>query len=690
MYNGKYRLIVMFLIGLIAVSQTSVFSSHSLNTPPEKHPANDAHNAWYTSPQVYNMGAFSTEDIEKYHITVNGLWNGFIGDNLSSPFAFGRLLEYVFSGKMYESDKAFVDAQHAQGVKVPATILTTQGHRSFQEDDFEGFACRSVNGELCFWDESSDSYWMNANNPGFINWCIEHGKKAIDAGADMIVLDEIQGNGLIPLYQWSSQYTGLPAPGFSKQTIAAFQSYLLEKYTVDELRSLFNISSIESYDFCSRIAATMNLTYEDRITVDPLIKEYCVFLEVSNFDAKKHLIESLRTYADEKDSDIVITANSYALGTNQPMGFWPIGLHFADLIDMFTFENTYTVFVDKPIPDFYRTKWLAWERLAYASTDAPAVILIDTSTLEAINDKIFPFFGFSHSLGILCAEAYANKGSFVNYHFPFYNREKNWGSCQDIQGFVMDNTEVFEYSSKIFTDVGIVFLYGEGMRQHMNTYLGCAQALAESQIPFEVVFDGDGFYLDSSLCLDDLERFSLIVVPSLLSVTEQQKQVIKDFVSSGGIAIVFDAGELGFLDDVGELSYGNGLFYFFDQDCGKMYFENYDNSYRQSLADCVRRYVSDVLLVNKDGRRIVVTPYLQDENNRVILHMINYDHIGFFDFIWPQSDIEVHVKRPSFTVHDVILLSPGDEPAFLSYEITDQYIIYTVPRLKDYGVVVIE
>ena len=34
-------------------------------------------------------------------------------------------------------------------------------------------------------------YWMNASNPAFIDWCINHGKKAIDADADMIVLDEI-------------------------------------------------------------------------------------------------------------------------------------------------------------------------------------------------------------------------------------------------------------------------------------------------------------------------------------------------------------------------------------------------------------------------------------------------------------------------------------------------------------------
>ena len=645
---------------------------------------------WYKQPQVYNIVAFPPEDIEKYHITVNGLWNGFIGENLSSPFALGRLVESAFSGRTYHSDKEFVDAQHAQGMIVPATILTIQGHRSFQEDSFEDFACRSINGELCPWDVDADSYWMNAINPGFIDWCIQHGKKAIDAGADMIVLDEIQGNSFIPLYQWAAQYTGLPAPGFSNETIEGFRSYISTTYSPQDLLELFDINDVDTVDLKTRIAQTMNLTYNQRIQADPLIKEYQSYLETSNFEAKKRLILALRTYAKEQNKDIVISANSYALGTNQPFGFWPKGLIFADLLDLFTFENTYTAVLDQTIPDFYRTKWLAWERLAYAATAAPAVILIDTSTVEAIHKNLFPLFGFSNSLGILCAEAYANKGSFVNYHFQLFGREKNWKRVEQIHEFVMGNPEIFDYSSDVWGNVGIVFLYSEGMQDHMNTYLGCAQAFAESHIPFDVVFDGDDLYLNTSLSLKELERFSLIVVPSLLLVTEKQKQIVKEYVHNGGVALIFDGEELGFQDATGEVPYGDGLFYFFEEDYGKLYFETYIDSYRQVLADCVHNYVSDVLTVNADGRKIVVTPYIQQENNRMTLHMINYDHIGFFDFIWPVSPLEIHLLKPSFSIEQVSLLSPGEKTVSLPYEISDDTITITVPSLKDYGVIVIE
>ena len=646
--------------------------------------------SWYQHPQTYNMIAFPPEDIEKYHITVNGLWNGYIGENLSSPFALGRLVESVFSGRIYESDEDFVATQHQQGMIVPATILTIQGHRSFQQGQFEAFACRSLHGELCPWDIEADSYWMNALDPGFIDWCITHGKKAIDAGADIIVLDEIQGNTLIPLFQWSSQYTGIPAPGFSNTTIEAFRSYLSEKYDESKLLELFDIEDIESMDLISRIAETMNLTYNERIDKDPLIKDYELFFEKTNFEAKKHLIQSLRQYAEQQGKDIVISANSYALGSSQSFDFWAKGLVFADLIDLFTYENTYTSVLDQTIPQFYRTKWLAWERLAYAATRSPAVTLIDTATLKDINSKLFPFFGFSNSLGILCAEAFANKGSFVNYYFSLVNRERNWNKVEQIHDFFITNKDLFNYSASSYSNVGILFLYGGGMRTHFDTYFGCAQALAESHIPFEIIFDGEGIYLNTSLTIEEMNDFPVIIIPSVLDITEDQIQIIKQYVENGGIALIFDGSSLGFEDTVGEISYGDGLFYIFSTNVAKSYYETYDISFMNVLADQINEYIDPMIKVSSSSRKWIATPYYQTDSNRIIIHMVNYDHIGFFDFIWPHSSIRIELKQPPFIIKEISLKHIDGSVEKLSFNISNDKVIFTIPYLKDYEVIVLE
>jgi hypothetical protein len=648
--------------------------------------------SWLYQPQVYTMVAFPPEDVNEYRITVNGLWNGFMGGNLNSPFAFGRYLESLYSGKEFTSDKDFVDYQHDLGLLVPGTILTTQGHASFQGDDLEEFACRSPDGQKIPWDIDAESYWMNAANPEFIDWCINQGKRAIDAGADMIVLDEIQGNSLAPMFQWAASYLGIPAPGFSNHTIEGFRQYLQAMFSTSELANLFGISYIDTYDLRTRIAETMHLTYEERITQDPLIEHYINFLDVNNYQAKKRLIQELRTYAAEKEQDIVISANSYALGTNRPGGYWPKGLQFSDLLDCYTFENKYYIIDDTPLPEFPRNKWLAWQKLAQAATGAPSVTLIDTQAVVAVNPNPEPLFSrYTNYLGVHCAEAYANQGAFVNYYVKPWGKPHNWDACKAIAGFVVDHQELYAARSIIDTPVAILYLYGEGMRYHTETYLGLAQILAESNIPFDVLFDGDGYYVEESLTLHDLEQYELLLIPSVVDITSTQQQLIKSYVEEGGIALVFNPEELGFDVIQGEQSYGKGRFYFQLENTGAAYFQTYQDNYRDDMEMLVTSYIEREISLSNAHRNIVATPYLQTAEKRVVLHLVNYDRDQWFDSINPKENIAVTIKKPDFSIGQVSVISPDfPERQILDFTDSGDTLHFIVPSLYIYDVIVIE
>jgi len=632
------------------------------------------------------MVALPPDDVQRFHITVNGLWNGFFADNLSSPFAFGRYLESLFSGRTYESDEEFVQAQHEEGVLVPATILTTQGHRSFQGDKLEEFACRSIDGEMCYWDKEARSYWMNALNPHFIDWCIEHGKKAIDAGADLIVLDEIQGSSFIPMYQWASQYIDwLDAPGFSNYTIEGFREYLANKYTPHELQQLFGIDNISNYDLRTRITQTMYLTYNERVNADSLNKEYFTFLEVGNFQAKKRLIEELRAYAAEKGRNIAIGANSYALGTPRGGGYWCKGLQFADLLDFFTFENTYTAIEDTSLDDFPRNKWVAWEKLAKAATNAPAVILLDASGAAEI--AVDTMHSYKNYLSILCAEAYANSGAFVNWYVRIWGKDSDWMGCSSIYKFILEHSSL--YDGEIDAPVAILYLYGEGMRNKSDSYLGLAQALAESNVPFEVIFDGDGFYINESLALNELAPYDLIFIPNVISITERQEETIKEYVSRGGNAVVFDSHALGFEEDEGEMQFGNGTFIFMD-DVANEYFHTYDEILRQEIEDAVRNHIPIPLSIENADRKIVAYPYHQPDKKRMVIHLINYDHTKWDDGVAIKNDIHVRIKKPDFEVGSAYIISPDfEENITLVPSMDGDYLNITIPSLKIYDIVII-
>lgn len=650
---------------------------------------------WYQNVQVYDMVALPPDDIEKYHITVNGLWNGFMGEeNLSSPFALGRYLESLYSGETYLSDEQFVESQHSKGLIVPATILTTQGHRSFQGDELEEFACRSINGELCYWDVDAKSYWMNSNNPDFIDWCIEHGKKAIDAGADMIVLDEIQGNGFVPMYQLVFQYLGTPAPGFSNHTIEGFRANLTEMFSPSELQKLFNIDDISTYDLRNRIGETMNLTYDERIAVDLLIGHYITFLEVSNFQAKKRLVQELRAYASDVGKDIVIGANSFALGTNRLAGYWPKGLQFSEMLDVFVFENEYTALEDTLIPKFPRNKWLAWEKLARAATGAPAVILLSAGAFASISpiEKLLCFEKYyDNYLSILCAEAYANRGSFVNWYYRPWEKSENWNGCAETYDFVLNHRELYDSESLIDTPVAMLYLYGEGMRNKTDTYLGLSQALAESNIPFEVIFDGDGYFINESLNLDKIESYDFLIIPSVIEITEMQEQIIKDYVENGGTALVFNPEEIGFDSVDGEVPYGNGSFVFMIEDIGYEYYHTYNNGLRQDIVTVVKSYIELPVAVENANRKIIAFPYYQSPKERVVIHLVNYDHSKLFDSISQKNDISIRIKKPDFGIGEIYVISPDfEEKTLLQYIVADEYVEFTVPYLEIYDVIVIE
>ncbi|MEA3457379.1 MAG: Ig-like domain-containing protein, partial [Candidatus Thermoplasmatota archaeon] len=421
---------------------------------------------------------------------------------------------------------------------------------------------------------------------------------------------------------------------------------------------------------------------------------YITFLEVSNFQAKKRLVKGLRTYASDVGKDVVIGANSFALGTNRPAGYWPKGLQFSEMLDVFVFENEYTALEDTLIPEFPRNKWLAWEKLARAATGAPAVILLSAGAFASISPKekslCFEKY-YDNYLSILCAEAYANRGSFVNWYYRPWEKSENWNGCAETYDFVLNHHELYDSGFLIDAPVAILYLYGEGMRNKTDTYLGLSQALAESNIPFEVIFDGDGYFINESLNLDKIESYDFLIIPSVIEITETQEQIIKEYVKNGGIALVFNPEEIGFDPVDGEVPYGNGSFVFMLEDIGYDYYHTYNNDLRQDIETVVKSYIGTSVSVGNANRKIIAFPYSQSSEERVVIHLVNYDHSKLFDSISQKNDISIRIKKPDFDIGRIYVISPDFEgKTVLQTAVDDEYVEFIVPYLEIYDVIVIE
>ena len=177
------------------------------------------------------------------------------------------------------------------------------------------------------------------------------------------------------------------------------------------------------------------------------------------------------------------------------------------------------------------------------------------------------------------------------------------------------------------------------MRTKINPYLGFSQALSESNIPYEVIFDGDDHYIEESLTQNELQNYEFLIIPSVIDITENQKQIVLDFVSNGGTALVFNPEELGFEPIDGEKDYRTGKFVFKLEDLGGNYFNTYNDNYRQEIENLIETYIDEIISIPNSDRKIIAYPYFQPSKNRFVIHMINYDHSKLFDKVNAKTNI---------------------------------------------------
>jgi hypothetical protein len=167
--------------------------------------------------------------------------------------------------------------------------------------------------------------------------------------------------------------------------------------------------------------------------------------------------------------------------------------------------------------------------------------------------------------------------------------------------------------------------------------------------------------------------------------------VVKEYVHSGGVVLVFDPQELGFPAVEGPYAYGNGTFYFMLEKKPALYFQTYDDTYRTSIEDALLPYIDNLLTIENANRKIVGYPYYQPEEQRQVLHLINYDCGPLFDIVWPKSNIDVRLKTMLPSVSSVSVLSPDfSGRKELPFTSAEGYVAFSVPTLRLYDVISIE
>ena len=337
---------------------------------------------------------------------------------------------------------------------------------------------------------------------------------------------------------------------------------------------------------------------------------------------------------------VAFATNAADLGTQNPFGHWVRGIMFADLVDFFIYEQDQLVdgMPSKDAATLPRGKWAAYHKLAHSIHHRRSAAALHASAMGTILQTVLKGKTSNAWLGVQCAEAYAANGAYVLFQVePFGLKlvaKRCWAKASEVSGFVQSHKDLYEGSLQSGSEVAMLFLLNERGRTIPGvcpSFLGIAQGLVEANCPFDVLFGGDGGFVQDRLSASDLRGYRSIILPSPIAPTQSQQAIIRDFVTAGGTLVCQEPESLGLAVDgkteqtggsayvTGEFSLGAGRVIKLGgeitstgtNDVGSRFFKTYDPTARRQIADLAERLGLTALVDGQADGLVCAFPILQ-------------------------------------------------------------------------------
>jgi len=665
--------------------------------------------AWVDEVQTYCMVPVLPERAAELQASVNGIWGGVGGTH---PLLTHTEMAPAVQARFGRDGRAFVDACHEAGLIAVSIVYGIESFPVMRDawPGLEEMACLGADGKPV--EVGNGMMLMCTNNPDWLQWEIDFGRQAIDLGADVVMVDTPMSSAFV---------SGFLPGGFCSYCMANFRKYLEGKFTPEELAERFDLTGFDTSAIVKRLGPLQFMTdpkqrpFHNTTKDDMLFREFIYCQEEASFRTRRLLVEALREHARAEGRKVAFYTNAADLGTANPGGHWIRAIMFADIFDLFAYEQDHmpgglpTPQMTKPP----RGKWAAYHKLAYAIHHRRSPAVLHSNAMgELLKMAIVKGKSVNVLTAVQSAEAYAANGAYVQFYVEPATVgtmlfEKCWQESARIAGFVQSHKDLYEGDLPSGSSTAIVFLFNERGRTIPGvfpSYLGFAQALIEGNYPFDVLFGGDGRYVTDRMKTQDLERYKVVIVPSPIDPTENQKRVINDFVKAGGTLVCQEPERLGIERKAnlapeaetpgltGRFEYGKGSVMVLSGqvtetwtgDVASNFFRTYDPKLREQLCNLAEQLgLSSILDRQADGL-ISAFPIPQPERKRLIIHLVNYDVDYDNDAIREKADITFRVPRPAFLSGEiqVRLYAPGlERPASLQATVSDGAVVCTIPRL---------
>ena len=534
-------------------------------------------------------------------------------------------------------------------------------------------------------DPEASQYAYDINHPGWRQYVIEQVLAAVDAGADGISIDDVNGN------RW---WVGNGLGSFNPASEEGFRDYLKESYTIAGLREM-GIDNIDSFDYSDFLISRGWTVDTIKLGEYPGHADFPLYADFFEFQARA---------TAEFVNLIMKRAKEYALEQyGRPVMFTECceyrdcaARYIRPYFDLMTAGAMYG-----KERSFQHT--VAY-KLGVAVNQAPlAAWLGDTEAL-------FSHYDIPDLYSIYIAEGYASQAQLIGH--------PGRGNPGQYHEFIFGHPDIFDFTNwrseaRIALLYSLTTMAGEEFYSLTHTlFFNLGQLLTDSHYQYDVVFShGD------DLTAEQLEQYQVIILPQTYLLTAREKEALLTYAEHGGKLIYigensekpspFTGGE----DLAGSITCNSEWIGIAD-----LYCWNIQHRAKENLAlafprfyrlpsepppdmDLTRIRAGFESFIDSHLNKRVTLGTVQDNiglvlwrnKDRLNLHIVNYDLDYAAGLINEKKGLSLMIDAGLFPQPSSVTVISPDCPgsAGLPFNISDGFLSFTIPKLHVWSIVVI-
>jgi len=509
---------------------------------------------------------------------------------------------------------------------------------------------------------------------------------------------------------------------FDPETMEKFKQYLASKYNASELQEKFNITDINSFNFTQYLrdlgyhhnAVPIDSTViahpgPDGPKDDPyamaLWEEFKKFNVLMLVELYKILMENVKQWEEETGREFYVSTRA---------GTYPVDLPAVQYVDAVNWEYCWIDYPNRTAgKDF---------RILQSLNKTFNPWIYPWSSLEATGFSEWFSYGWNKTMDP--EEQYLALSELIVYggRIPINPDVEDSGVCVNKTHFaqfirlVQENPDLFGQS--LFGELALIYpvatainLEKLGMQSaleegNFDSYEGTYYLLADSHRTFDIIVFGDNILVNITPSLSTLLKYKAIVLPEACCLTDDQVELLEQYVQSGGIII--GIGEIAKYNEYGEPvsrdfsnyfdgnvhQVGNGLIISIltSEVSPSQYLVL--RTYHDPLAEYILNtfkseideYVPPETWSSKLSERAHIYRFFNEEANSLIFDIINFNYDFEEDKVIREYNVDFHFKLPEQLTNrelSIWIYSEDYPEGFeVPYNITGDVVSITIPKLS--------